>query len=99
MRKLKVKKKKKLNIGLIAMLGVVVLMFVLLGSQMLGLYHKNSELKKEEQKLEEQLAKQEQRKSDLEERKIYVQTKKYVEEVAKSIGYVYPDEIIFKATN
>ena len=35
----------------------------------------------------------------LEERKVYVQTKKYVEEVAKQIGFVYPDEVIYKPQN
>ena len=30
----------------------------------------------------------------LEEEKVYIQTQKYIEEKAKSIGYVYPDEII-----
>ena len=99
MRRLRVKKKKKLNIGILAMLGVVLLMCVIFGSHMISIYNKNQELKKEEQALLDELDKQEQRQADLEEQKIYVQTKKYVEEVAKSLGYVYPDEIIFKATN
>lgn len=36
------------------------------------------------------------RQNGWEERKVYVQTKKYVEEVAKQIGFVYPDEVIYK---
>lgn len=47
-----------------------------------------------EEKKEMQLARQE----ELEEYARYVQTKKYVEEVAKDkLGLVYEDEIIFKA--
>ncbi|MBE5969249.1 MAG: septum formation initiator [Lachnospiraceae bacterium] len=99
MRRLKVKKKKKVNIGIITMLAVVCLMCIVFGSHMISVYHKNAELKKQEQALLDELEEQEQRQADLEEQKIYVQTKKYAEEVAKSIGYVYPDEIIFKATN
>ena len=36
---------------------------------------------------------------ELEERRVYVQTKKYVEEIAKKIGFVYPDEIVYKPQN
>ncbi len=99
MKRLKVKKKKKVNIGILTMLAVACLMCIVFGSHMVNVYNKNAELKKQEQALLDQLEEQEQRQADLEEQKIYVQTKKYVEEVAKSIGYVYPDEIIFKATN
>lgn len=53
-------------------------------------------LKRQEQRLEAQYEKEQKRSDSLEERKVYVQTKKYVEEVAKQIGYVYPDEIIYK---
>lgn len=53
-------------------------------------------LQRQEQRLQVQYQSEEKRSKDLEERKVYVQTKKYVEEVAKQIGYVYPDEIIYK---
>ena len=45
-----------------------------------------------------QIEEEEQRSKDIEELGKYVQTKKYVEEVAKErLGLVYPDEILFKA--
>ena len=45
-----------------------------------------------------QLEEEEQRTQEIEELKKYVQTKKYVEEVAKErLGLVYEDEILFKA--
>ena len=39
-------------------------------------------------------------KEDLEEKRVYVQTKQYIEKVAKEkLGLVNPDEIILKAAN
>lgn len=53
-------------------------------------------LEREEAKLLEQQDDVQEEAAALEERRIYVQTKKYVEEVAKQIGFVYPDEIIYR---
>jgi cell division protein FtsB len=53
-------------------------------------------LQRQETKLEAQYQAEQDEAESLEERRVYVQTKKYVEEVAKQIGYVYPDEIIYK---
>ncbi|MDY5577064.1 MAG: septum formation initiator family protein [Lachnospiraceae bacterium] len=53
-------------------------------------------LERQEQALQLQLEDAQDEAEYLEERKVYVQTKKYVEEVAKKIGYVYQDEIIYK---
>ncbi len=48
-------------------------------------------------KLEEQIAEQEERTKELEEKKAYMQTRKYIEQVARDVlGLVYKDEIIFK---
>ena len=52
--------------------------------------------RKEIEKLEEQIAVQEKRTLDLDALKVYVTTMKYVEEKAKKLGLVYPDEIVFK---
>lgn len=56
-------------------------------------------LARQEAKLQAQLEEEQKEAEDLEERRVYVQTKKYVEEVAKQIGFVYPDEIIYKPQN
>ena len=53
---------------------------------------KDSELTAKEQQLEEESKRTE----ELEEQRVYVQTKKYIEEEAKKMGYVHTDEIIFK---
>lgn len=54
------------------------------------------ELNRKQEQLEAQLLEEQQRAEELEERKVYVKTKKYVEEMAKKLGFVYPDEIIYR---
>lgn len=57
---------------------------------------KNAELEARKQRLEQLLDDENVRKELLENEEIYIQTKKYIEEKAKAIGYVYPNEIIFR---
>ncbi len=48
--------------------------------------------------LSELIAQEENRTNQLEERKKYMQTKQYIEDVAREkVGLVYPDEIMFKS--
>ena len=50
--------------------------------------------------MENQIAAEEQRTKELEELEKYMQTKKYMEEVAKEkLGLVYPDEILIQPDN
>lgn len=53
-------------------------------------------LNEQKDKLQNQIAEQEERTLKLEELRVYVKTMKYVEESAKRLGLVYPDEIIYK---
>ena len=56
------------------------------------------DLEAREQALEKTLAKEEARAAELEEYRVYVQTKQYIEKVAKEkLGLVNKDEILFKA--
>ena len=64
-----------------------------------NLKKQNTELKARKERLTELLSEETLRSEALEEEKVYIQTKKYIEEKAKSIGYVYPDEIIFRKEN
>ena len=75
---------------------VVALGFVLWrGKQSLAA--KNKEYESQKASLEQQIDEEQQRTDDLDEYKKYVQTKKFVEEMAKSkFGLIYPDEILFK---
>lgn len=47
-------------------------------------------------KLQSEIDKEEKKTLELEELRVYVKTMKYVEERAKQLGLVYPDEIIYK---
>ena len=58
---------------------------------------RDQEYQIKEENLMAQKTEEEQRTKELEERKIYVQTKQYIEEVAKEkLGLVMPDEILLK---
>ena len=58
---------------------------------------KNVEYQKRIEELEKQKKKQEQRADEIDDYKVYVQTKKYIEEEARTkLGLVYPNEIIFE---
>ena len=92
-------KKRKLRKNIIptVIIAMVVVIFcIICGSQILRLHHRNAELKEREARLIELLNNEELRKLELEDEEAYIQTTKYIEEKAKSIGYVYPDEIIFR---
>ena len=67
-----------------------------LSVEIIQLKAKNAELEARKTRLEELLADENLRKELLENEEVYIQTKKYIEEKAKAIGYVYPDEIIFR---
>ena len=56
----------------------------------------NEEKEARKARLEEQIELEEQRAAELDDEEAYINSKEYIEEKAKSIGYVYPDEIIFR---
>ncbi len=88
------------RIGMTLVLTAVFMLFITLAIKSYGLYEKNSDYKETEQKLEEEIKDENDRTEELENLKKYMQTKKYVEEVAKDkLGLVYKDEIIFKSEN
>lgn len=77
-----------------AFLGLAAVIFV--ASQRLESKNARYEVKLE--KLKEELAAEEARSEEIEELRIYMETDKYVEEIAKKrLGLVYEDEIVFKA--
>ena len=80
------KKKNESRLGIVGICAVVVAFGVIMFIKTKDVKEEASDLSKRQQQLEQQL----------EERKIYVKTKKYVEEVAKSLGLVYPDELIYR---
>lgn len=98
-RKANLKRKKARRSNKLSIMMITFIVFVLCGViaiQMKDLGKQQKDLASQETQLQTQLAKQQQRTKDLEERKVYVQTKKYIEEAAGKLGYVYPDQIILK---
>lgn len=58
---------------------------------------KSNQYQERIENLNRQITEQKEREAQLEEQKKYVQTKKYIEDIAKSkLGLLYPDEILLK---
>lgn len=93
-------KKRRKRSGRVGGISIVIVILILLGTlgvKSLELRKQNEQLKKEESSLNEDLEEEKIRAKEIEELSKYVQTKQYVEEVAKEkLGLVYKDETIFK---
>lgn len=86
--------------GMVAIAGIVMVLLVglLMQSQKLEVQNANYEQQKE--KLEQQIRDEELRASEIGKLKEYVQSDKYIEDVARDkLGLVYEDEILFQAEN
>ena len=83
--------------ALIGITMVVLSLAVVMNFGAASLREKDLEYQAKEQNLEKVLAEEEARAAQLEEYRIYVQTKQYVEKVAKEkLGLVKEDEILLK---
>lgn len=90
-------KKKKTHKAAMVMIFFVVAFFC--GTLYISNRSSQEELDKlneEKDKLMSQIEDEQKRTLELEELRVYVKTMKYVEERAKQLGLVYPDEIIYK---
>lgn len=84
--------------ALIGITTVVVSLAVVVNIGASSLREKDLEYQAREANLEKTLAEEEARSAQLEEYRVYVQTKQYVEKIAKEkLGLVNKDEILFKA--
>ncbi|KAB1435883.1 septum formation initiator family protein [Candidatus Galacturonibacter soehngenii] len=94
------RRKKQNRFGVLSISAVVLMLLVVISIKSIELNAKNEQyIQKEAQLLKERDA-QLDRQKELEEYAKYVQTKKFIEEVAKEkLGLVYDDEIIFKEKN
>lgn len=83
---------------ILAIIGVAafILVCVICVFQIVKTKQKNAELEARKERLEQLIEEESQRRTELDDEEVYVKTRKYIEEKAKSIGYVYPDEIIFR---
>ena len=81
----------------LTILCVVLLLLGVVSSQTQKLKEKEAAYAAEEQQLNEEYAALQEKAEELEEKRIYVQTKQFVEEMAKSrLGLVKPGEMILK---
>lgn len=95
------KKKRVFNIaGYIAIFAVVITIAVVTWVRGLSLQAKIDSYDAREEELNRLIAEEEERTQKLEDRKKYIQTKQYIEEIAQEkFGLVYPDEVVIKKSN
>ena len=99
-----VRKKKKDNLNIrMALVGVTMVVLslaVAVHIKGIDLKEKDRSYSIREENLEAQVAKEEERAKQLEEYRVYVQTKQYIEKVAKEkLGLVNRNEILLKPSN
>ena len=90
------KKRKSNRLGVFAIVSATIIVIVAICIQNSRLEKKLERLQEKEQYYAELLEEENKRTAELEEYAKYVKTKAYIEESAKKLGLVYPDEIIFK---
>lgn len=99
MKKKSEKRKSPRRSNVLNSIAVIVIMIIFVGIvsyQTKELKEKKEELGIKEQKLQEEYENESEKTSELEKQRVYVQTKEYIEEAARKLGFVYPDEIILK---
>ena len=99
----KSKRKRRAHLGnRLALLGVTFVvgsMAFVVNMRSSSLKEKDLEYQAREESLRKQVDEEKQRAARLEEQRVYVQTKQYIEKVAKEkLGLVNPDEILLKPT-
>lgn len=91
------KKRASHKLGMAAITLIVAAMLCVLSVKMTTLRERDEAYAAKESTLEKQLEAEKERRAELEERRIYVQTKQYIEEMARERwGLVNPGEIIFQ---
>ncbi|ROR25669.1 cell division protein DivIC [Mobilisporobacter senegalensis] len=89
-------KKRRTGIGLIVI--VVLLICSIVSFKRFSLDSERKESNKRLSEVKAAIKEEQERTKEIEDYKAYVQTKKYIEEVAREkLGLVYEDEIIFKS--
>ena len=100
-KELRIKRQKRSNaIAMFSAIAVVFLLSIVIWNGKQSLVKKDSLYASQGQELARKIEEQEARSLSLEEYKKYIQTKKYVEQIAKEkFGLVYPNEIVFKPSS
>lgn len=88
------RRKNSTGFGIIAI--VVIIFAAIVSYSRVGLQERYDEAEVKIDRLQEKINEQQERALDISNLKAYVQTKAYIEEMAREkLGLVYPDEIIF----
>ncbi len=91
------RRRKQNKSSMICITLIVLTLTGVMSVQIISVYEKNQSYLDQETELQAQLESEEQRKKELKEYEKYVNTKEYIEQVAKTkLGLVYSNEIIFK---
>ncbi len=94
------RKKRQNRTGMLLVTTVVVMMLIVVTVKSIELRDKRATYRIREEALMQEIEAEQARTKEIEEYEKYTQTKKYVEEIAKSkLGLVYEGEIIFKDKN
>ena len=100
-KELRIKRQKRSNaIAMFSAIAVVFLLSIVIWKGKQTLVERDSVNVSKIQELAQKMEEQEARSISLVEYKKYIQTKKYVEQIAKEkFGLVYPNEIVFKPSS
>ena len=91
------KRRKAVSRRMIAGIAIVLAVFcVIMGIQMYQKFSTLHKLKSQEASLKKEYQRELQISKELKEKKKYVQTDEYVEEMARKLGLLYPDEVILQ---
>lgn len=90
------RRKGQNRLNSIAVVTVMLIFIGIIAVQINHLEETNREKDEELKVKQEAYEAESERTVELEEQRVYVQTKKYIEESAKKLGFVYPDELILK---
>ena len=90
-------KKKKRKNGLKIIAVAVLVLFAVITYSSVELQEEKRALEKRKGELESMLQTEQERSEELEDKKAYMQTTRYIEEVARKVlGLVYPEEVILR---
>lgn len=81
---------------IITISAVVIAFCIVVGAQMIKKYNTLKELQAQEKRLQTQYKKELQLSEELKDQEEYVKTDDYVEEMARNLGLLYPNEVIYK---
>lgn len=91
------KRKEKRKNGLKIIAVAVFVLFAVITYSRIQLLEEKRALEKQKSELEEQLQNEQERSAELEDHRAYMQTVRYIEEIAREVlGLVYPDETILR---